>query len=215
MTAMKMRIPTQVIVGIGILLVGGGVVGGEYFLVKWYPGHKAAVQDATLALKPYKNDDLGFEMQVAAGIYRKAAPFAGGVRIYSPSLLLTGPSLTISSRPNPDATAEFTPQDLAIWETDGVQHHLPRYEFEETRINNRDAVLIWQKKNRMMFLTAKVISPAHLIEMICSPGSEDERLYMQACDESVRTIKVAGPASPTPVTPGVQEIAPVKPSAKP
>jgi hypothetical protein len=208
---MKKRVPTQIIVGLGILLIGGGLVGGEYFLVKWYPGHKAAVEKATLAPTPYKNDDLGFEIQVAAGINKKVESFAGGVRIFSPSFLSAGPTLTITSRPNPDGTAAFTPQELAIWESDGAQHHLPRYEFEQTRINDRDAVLIWQEKNRAMLLTAKVISPAHIVEADCTPGSSDERLYMQACDESVRTIKVAGPPSPPPPTPGVEEIPPGKP----
>jgi uncharacterized membrane-anchored protein YitT (DUF2179 family) len=43
------HIPTQLIVGLGILLIGGGIVGGEYFLVKWYPKHKEAVIKETLA----------------------------------------------------------------------------------------------------------------------------------------------------------------------
>ena len=75
---MKKQIPTQLIVGLGILLIGGGIVGGEYFLVKWYPAHKEAVKKETLAPTSYKNDDLGFEMQVAAGINEKAETFSGG-----------------------------------------------------------------------------------------------------------------------------------------
>ncbi len=55
---MKKHIPTQLIVGLGILLIGGGLVGGEYLLVKWYPKHKAAVIKETLAPTSYKNDDL-------------------------------------------------------------------------------------------------------------------------------------------------------------
>jgi len=216
MNAMRKRVPTQLIVGVAILLVGGGLVGGEYFLVKWYPGHKAAVEKETLAPVAYKNDDLGFEMQVAAGIEHKVESFAGGVRIYSPRFLSAGPTLTITSRPNPDATAEFTPQELAIWETDGSLHHLPRYEFGRTRINDRDAALIWQEKSHVMMLTARIISPAHIIEADCTPGSADERLYMQACDESVRTIKVAGPPSPAQaVASGIEEVAPGKSPAKP
>jgi hypothetical protein len=205
---MKKQIPTQLIVGLGILLIGGGIVGGEYLLVKWYPKHKAAVMKETLAPTSYKNDDLGVEMQVAAGINAKVEPFSGGVLISSPRFLSNGPSLTITSQPNPDETAAFTPQQLAIWETDGVQHHLPRYLYEQTRINDRDAVLIWQYKNRAMLLTARIIAPAHIVEANCTPGSADEDLYMQACDESVKTIKVAGPPSPPPPAPGVEEIAP-------
>jgi hypothetical protein len=52
---MKKHIPTQLIIGLGILLIGGGIVGGEYLLVKWYPTHKAAVIKDTLTLTPYKN----------------------------------------------------------------------------------------------------------------------------------------------------------------
>jgi hypothetical protein len=211
---MKKHLPTQLIVGLGILLIGGGIVGGEYFLVKWWPTHKAAVIKETLALTPYKDDGLGVEMQVAAGINKKVEPFAGGVRIFSPLFWSIGPSLTLTSQPNPDQSAEFTPQDLAIWQTDGVQHELPRYHFEHTRINDRDAVLIWQYKNRAMLLTGRVISPDHLVEANCTPGNADEDLYMQACDESVRTIKVAGPPSPPPATPGVEEIPPNPAPAK-
>jgi hypothetical protein len=211
---MKKRIPTQLIVGLGILVVGGAIIGGESLLVKWYPGHKAAVIKDTLHLTPFKNDGLGVEMQVAAGISEKVEPFSGGVRIFSPRFWSTGPSITITSEPNPDQSGEFTPQQTAIWETDGVQHNLQRYQFEETRINDRDAVLIWQYKNGAMQLTARVISPERIVEVTCTPGREDETLYMQACDESVRTIKVAGPPSPQPPTPGVEEISPNPPSAK-
>ena len=205
---MKKNIPTQLIVGLGILLIGGGIVGGEYFLVKWYPSHKAAVIKETLRPISYKNDDLGIEMQVAAGINEKVEPFAGGVRISSPGFLSTGPSITITSQPNLDQSGEFTPQELAIWETDGVQHHLWRYHYEQTRINDRDAVLIWQYKNGAMLLTARIISPDHIVEANCTPGRADEDLYMQACEDSVKTIKVAGPPSPQPPPLGGMEIVP-------
>ena len=210
MATMKKPIPTQVIVGLGILLVGGGIVGGEYFLVKWYPSHRAAVEQETLAPVSYKNDDLGVEIQAAAGINGKAEPFPGGVRIFSSRVWGVGPSIIITSQPNPDQTAEFSPQDLAKWESDGAQHNIPDYHFEHTRINDRDAVLIWQYKGRGMLLTARIISPDHLVEANCSPGNEDQNLYMRACDESVRTIKIAGAPSPPIPTPGVQEIAPGK-----
>ena len=35
------------------------------------------------------------------------------------------------------------------------------------------------------------------MEATCTPASADEFLYMDACDESVRSIKVAGPPTPT------------------
>jgi hypothetical protein len=213
MATMKKQIPTQLIVGLGILLIGGGIVGGEYFLVKWYPAHKEAVKKETLVPTSYKNDGLGFEMQVAAGIDEKVEIFSGGVRIFSPRFWSVGPSITITSQPNPDQSVEFTPQDLAKWETEGVLHELYRYHFEHTRINDRDAVLIWQYKNRAMLLTARIISPDRIVEANCTPGNADEDLYMQACDESVRTIKVAGPPSPPPPVPGVEEIGPNPPPA--
>ena len=78
-------------------------------------------------------------------------------------------------------SSEFTPQDLATWQTDGVQHQLPRYDFEHTRINDRDAVLIWQYKNHAMQLTARIVSPDRIVEADCTPGSADEVLYLQAC----------------------------------
>ncbi len=167
-------------------------------MVKWYPGHVAAVTSETLRLIPYKNDGMGIDMQVAAGIDKKVEISPGEVRIYSPRLISTDPSIAITSQPNPDQSAEFTPQTLAVWETDGTLHHLPRYQFEHTRINDRDAVLIWQSVDRHMMLTTRIISPDRIIEAKCTAGGGDEDLYMQACDESVRTIKVAGPPSPPP-----------------
>ena len=86
MATMKKQIPTQLIVGLGILVIGGGIVGGEYFLVKWYPKHKAAVIQKTLAPTSYKNDGMGLEMQVAAGINEKVESFPGGIRIFSPRI---------------------------------------------------------------------------------------------------------------------------------
>ena len=136
-------------------------------------------------------------MQVAAGIDGKIEPFPAAFGFFRQDSG-AGPSIIITSQPNPDQTVEFTPLELAIWETDGALHDLSRYHFEHTRINDRDAVLIWQYKNHAMLLTARVISPDHLVEANCTPGREDEDLYMLACDESVRTIKVAGPSSPPP-----------------
>jgi hypothetical protein len=79
------NIPTQLIVGLGILLVGGGIIGGEYLLVKWYPKHKEAVRTETLAATSYKNDDLGFDLQVAAGINKKIETFPAACGFLHPS----------------------------------------------------------------------------------------------------------------------------------
>jgi hypothetical protein len=159
-------------------------------------------------LLPYRNDSLGIEMQVAAGLYGKVESFPGGVKILSTKFWSVGPSLTITSQPNPDQNAEFSPEVLARWETRGVNEELPRYHFEHTKINNRDSVLIRQYKGRAMLLTARVISPDRLIEADCSPGAADEDLYMEACEESLRTIKIAGPEPPPTLTPGVLELTP-------
>ena len=196
----------QWIVGILIVVLGGGFLAVEYFLVKWYPRHQAQVSENTLRLLPYQNDGLGIEMQVAAGIYGKVESFSGGVRIYRPRLFGAGPSLTIASQPNPDHTWEFTPQILAVWETDGVTKGIPRYHFEKTTINNRDAVILRQSRDRTMVMTARIMSADRIVEAVCSVDGEDEALFLQACDESVRTIKLAGPEPPVKVTPGIQEV---------
>jgi hypothetical protein len=198
----------QMIVALVILIVGGGGLAGEYIVVRWWwPVHKQRVTDETLKLLPYRNDGLGVEMQIAAGIYGKVRSFPGGVRIYRPRLIGAGPSITLTSQPNPEHSFEFSPQTIAIWETDGVQKGIPNYRFEHTQIMKRDAVLISQLKNRRMLLTAREISPDRIIEANCTAGDEsDEALYLQACDSSLRTIKAAGPEPPPPEEPGVQEI---------
>jgi hypothetical protein len=206
MPLMPKGIPTQVYVGLAILLVGGGLVGGEYLVVKWYPHHEQRVRDETLTLIPYRNDSLGVDMQVATGFYGKVEGFPGGVRIVRPKFWSIGPSLTISSQPNPDRTAEFSPQVLAKWQAQGVTDDLPRYHFENAQIQTRNAVLIRQFKDRAMLLTTRIISPDRIIEANCSPGQADEDLYMEACEETVRTIKVAGPPTPPPATPGIVEL---------
>jgi hypothetical protein len=198
---MKKEIPFQLVVGLAILVIGGGIIGGEYYLVKWLPKHRARVQEETLKLLPYQNAALGVEMQVAAGLYGKVEDFPGGVRIWRPKFWSIPPALTITSQPNPDADSEFSPEVLAKWQTQGVYEEIPRYHFEHTKINQRDAVLIWQYKGRAMVLTARVISPTRIVEISCTPGREDEDLYMHACNESVHTLKVAGPEPPPPPQP--------------
>jgi hypothetical protein len=206
-STMKKEIPLQLIVAAIILLGGGTFVGFEYFFVKLYPGHRQRMNEETLKGVPYSNASLGIEIQVAEGIYGRAEPFAGGVRIAHRKFWGIGPSLTITSQPNPDNTAEFSPQILAKWETQGVYQSIPRYRFEHTKINNRDAVLIWQIKGRYMQLTARVIAPDRIIEAECTPGQEDEALFLEACESSLRTLKIAGPEPPPAPTPLVQEIA--------
>jgi hypothetical protein len=159
-------------------------------------------------LLPYRNDSLGVEMQVAAGIYGKVDGFPGGVKIYRPKFWSVGPSLTITSQPNPDNAAEFSPQILAKWEAQGAIEEIPRYHFERTKINNRDAVFISQMRDRSMLLTAHVISPDRVVEGDCTPGLADEDLYMQACQRSLETMRVAGPEPPPPVEQKLIDIGP-------
>lgn len=201
----------QLTVGLGILLIGGILVGGEYFLVKWYPGHKQRVADEVLALKPYQNQQMGVDMQIAAGIYGKVEPFPGGVKISRSKFMSVGPSLTLTTQPNPDKTFEFTPEILAKWQVRGTYEEIPRYTFEHTKIQNRDAVLIWLQKDRMMHLYAHIISPERIVEADCTPGKADEALYLQACQESLSTIKVAGPEPPPEnSSQGIVELTPKK-----
>jgi len=116
---------TQLWLLLVIVLGGAGALAGEYLLVKWYPRHQQKVADEVLTLLPYRNDTLGVEMQVAAGIYGKVEGFPGGVKIYRPKFWSVGPSLTITSQPNPDNAAEFSPQILAKWESQGAIERNP------------------------------------------------------------------------------------------
>ena len=189
---------TQLWLLLVIVLGGAGALGAEYLLVKWYPRHQQRVADEVLTLLPYRNDSLGVQMQVAAGIYGKVEGFPGGVKIYRPKFWSVGPSLTVTSQPNPDNAAEFSPQILAKWESQGAIEEIPRYHFERTKISNRDAVLISQSRDRTMLLTAHVISPERVVEADCTPGLAQEDLYMQACRRSVETMQVAGPVPSQP-----------------
>lgn len=195
---MRFRLPAQVTVALVIVMIGAGVLLGEYVLVKWYPMHEAAIADAAQKLLPYQNQELGIEMQVAAGIYGKVENVPGGVRIYRPKLLENGPSLTIITQPNPDGAGDFSPQLLAEWQAAGANQNIPRYSFEKTQINGRNAAFIWQFKDVAMLVTEHIISPNRIIQADCTPGVEDENTYMDACDATLHSIKVAGPPTPPP-----------------
>lgn len=202
-----MRIPAQLVVTAALISAGIMGLAVEVFLVKWYPVHEQQIRDDALKLLPYRNESLGIEeMQIAGGIYGKVQGFPGGVRIYRPHFLGMGPSITITQHPNLDQVSEFSPQTLANWQTDGVQKNIPRYNFDHTPINGRDAALIWQWKTGAMIVTAHVISPSEIVEVTCSTAGGEEKLYLEACEESLRSIKLAGPL-PQPKPPeGVEEI---------
>jgi hypothetical protein len=207
MAVMKKKIPIQLILAISILIVGAGLVGGEYLVVKWYPSHYQRVSEETLAQRPYHNEGLGVDIQIASGLHGNIEAFPGGVKIRRSRFWSVGPSLTITSQPNPDHTWEFSPEVLASWETKGVTEDLALYHLEHTKINNRDAMMIRQLVGRHLHLTARILCQDRIIEADCSPGDEDETLYMEACDETLRSIKVAGPEPPQ--QPGVVELSPV------
>src|SRR5438046_8662870 len=137
---MKNGVPMQLIVAVGVVVIGGGFLAAEYFLVKWYPRYQQQVNEQTLKLLPYRNDALGIQVQVAAGIYGRVESFPGGVRIFRPRLLGDGPSLTITSQPNPDRAPAFSPQVLAVWQTARGQEGIPRYGLQHTAALNRRAV---------------------------------------------------------------------------
>jgi len=204
---MKKQIPIQLILGASILIIGAGLVGGEYLLVKWYPGHEQRVSEETLKQRPFHNDSLGIDIQIANGLYGNVETFPGGLKISRPKFWSIGPSISVTSQPNPDQTWEFSPAVLASWESKGVNEDLPLYHLEHTKINKRDAMVIRELKGRTMHLTARIICRERIIEADCSTGGEDEVLYMEACNETLSSIKVAG-AEPPPPTPGVMELAP-------
>jgi len=205
---MKKETSIQLIVGLVIVLGGAAFLGIEYLLVKWYPRHQQQVVEDTLKQLPYRSATLGIEMQVAAGIYGKVEDFPGGVKIQRPAFWSVGPSLTITSQPNPDQATEFSPEVLAKWQTQGTLEEIPRYQFDRTKINGRDAVLISQFKSRSMLLTLRAISPERIIEANCTLGTADEMLFMRACEDSLRSLKILGAASPTTPSPGIIELAP-------
>jgi hypothetical protein len=204
---MKKALSTQWMLMIAIVVIGGAILGAEYYLVKWLPGHRERLREEVLKPVPYKNDKLGFEAEIAAGLTGKIEEFPGGVRIFKPETMSLGPSVTFTARPNPEGTFEFSPQELARWQTDDIYLEIPRYSFQQVKINNRSAVLIEQFKDRAMQLTARVMSSERILEMTCTPGQADEALYMQACHQTARSIKVAGPEPPPP-PPTVYELIP-------
>ncbi len=208
---MKWKMPTQLKFALAILIIGGGALAGEYTLVKWYPYYKGYRANKALQMLPYHNPEMGIDMQVAAGIYGKVDDFPGGVRIYRPRIFGNGPSLTLTSQANPGHTDEFSLQLMAQWETKGTYEDIADYRFEHTKIQNRDAALIWQRRGPSMVLTAHIISPDHVVEANCLPGPSDESLYLQACESSLESINVAGPMPQPKPQPGILELQPVTP----
>ena len=187
---MKFRASTQLIVALSIILIGGGALGAEVLLVKWYPIHKQAVTEALQRMLPYQNPKLGIEMEVAAGIYGKVQDIPDGVRIYRPQVFGPVPSLTIIALPNPDGAAEFSADLLARWETVGTNRSIIGYVYQQTQINSRNAAVIHQPENHMTVTTAHIISPQRILQVDCVPGADDQDIFVPACDATVYSIKL-------------------------
>jgi hypothetical protein len=209
---MKFRIPTQLIVALAIVLVGAGAIGVEYLLVKWMPHHEQNVKDAAQRLLPYQNPTLGIEsMGVAAGIYGQVVDTPGGVHIYRSKFLGGGPSMTITSQANPDGATDFSELVLAQWQALGANTGIPRYNFEHNQVNGHYIAFVWQlQRNNQMLMTAHLISPERIIQVDCTPGAEDERTYMEACEATARSIKLGGPQLPPPQEPELYDLTPKK-----
>jgi hypothetical protein len=221
------KLSMQVKFALGIILIGGSALLAEYILVKWYPYYEGYKANKVLALLPYQNTALGVDMQVAEGIYGKVDDFPGGVRIYRSHLFSHGAALIITSQSNPNNADEFSPELLAKWETAGTYQKIPDYRFDHTKIQGRDAVMIWQSAEHAKVLpaisfdvsstenptlvTAHIISPDHIIQANCRPGSENPALFLRACEESIKSIKVSGPPPRENPEPGVIELKNVKP----
>ena len=221
------KLSMQVKFALGIILIGGTALGAEYVLVKWYPYYQGYKANKVLQALPYQNATLGIDIQVAAGIYGKVDDFPGGVRIYRSHLFSRGPALIITSQSNPNSAEEFSPQLLAKWQTAGTIQEIPDYRFDHTKIQGRDAVMIWQSTEHAKVLpaisfdvssaenaelvTGHIISPDHIVEANCRPGSSDPALFLRACEESIKSIKVSGPPPQEKPEPGVLELKNVNP----
>jgi hypothetical protein len=221
------KLSMQVKFALGIILIGGTALLAEYVLVKWYPYYQGYKANKVLQPLPYQNSTLGIDMQVAAGIYGKVDDFPGGVRIYRSHLFSKGAALIITSQSNPTNSEEFSPQLLAKWETAGTYQDIPDYRFDHLKIQGRDAVMIWQSAEHAKVLpaisfdvsstenptlvTAHIISPDHIVEANCRPGSDDPALLVRACEESIKSIKVSGPPPQEKPEPGVLELKNIKP----
>ena len=189
---MKYRPSKQFIVSLAILLGGAVFLGAEYFLVKSYPDYQQKKVTRLSQLLPYENEDLGIEMRISEGIFGEVEKFAGGVRVRRRRFWSVGPSLSITSRPNPDGINQFAPTLLAQWQTRGIHEEIPRYRFWHTEINSRDAVLIRLYEGRSIHLTARIISPERIVELDCTPGQEDEELFLKLCEDTIRSVKIPG-----------------------
>jgi hypothetical protein len=209
---MKLRMPIQLTVALGIILVGVGALGGEYVLVKWMPHHEQNVKDEVQRLLPYQNPGLGIDsMGVAAGIYGTVVDSPGGVRIYRKELLGGGPWLTITSQANPDGATDFSDQLLAQWQALGANLGILRYHFDHIQINEHNAAIVWQmQRNGQMLLTVHLISPERILQVECSPGVEDEITYTEACEATAKSIHLAGPPLPPPQEPQLYDLTPKK-----
>ncbi|MGH9455183.1 MAG: hypothetical protein ACRD2O_14570, partial [Terriglobia bacterium] len=108
------------------------------------------------------------------------------------------PAIVITSEPNPSNQDKFTDQTLADLQTQGVTKGIPGYNFEHTKINDRDAVLIWKYDavHRWMEVTGRVMASDRIVQAVCTTGQENQALFTTACAASLRTIQMLGSPPP-------------------
>lgn len=180
------------------------ILGGEYLIVRWYPRHEERVAQTWLKQLPYQNTTLGIQMQVAAGIYGSVKDIPGGVQIYRKHFFGAGPVLTVSTLPNPEGASRFSDQLLADIETAGSRRDIPDYQFQRLTLNDRDAYIVSQPDagSHSTTVTAQVIAPDRIVQAVCNTGPRHADVYAQACNETLNSLKVSGPPSQLPKTPG-------------
>ncbi len=188
---------TQRKVTIVVLVAGSVLLGSEFLFLRWYPNRAQRIAAALLKQLPYRNAMLNLQMQVASGIYGKVVNEANGVMIYRPKWFGKGPSLAITSQPNPTGASQFPDQEVTNLQTAGEKNHIPGYDCEHVLIAQRDAVLISQydPQSRSTVITARIMAPDRIVQAVCNTGSKNPDVYSHACEESLQSIQLGGPPS--------------------
>jgi len=57
--------------------------------------------------------------------------------------------------------------------------------------------MIWQymPQTQSMQVTARIMAPDRILQAVCDTGNADQAVYTPACDESLKSIVLAGPPS--------------------
>ncbi len=170
--------------------VGVALLITQLLFLKYYPVYQEMRFTALSEGVPYEDSDLGIRMKIADGLYGEIETIPGGVRIRNNRLWRIGPSILITSRPNPDRSDKFSPTLIAKWQTRGVYEEIPEYAFAHLAINDHDAVIIRMLQGRNMHMLGRIISEERIVEIDCTPGQEDEITYMKLCNQTIRSVKM-------------------------